>query len=86
MLYIGFSINNPWCRRHQLVKDTIIRVSKNKTLEVGLYKTNAIVGASLGIRVGKRDHTGFSFDADLLGWTLDVEFYDNRHYDERTQN
>ena len=84
MLYIGFAIRNPWSRRFEQTKELAFRVSKHKTLEIGLYKDNSIVGASLGITAGKRDHTGFNFDVQLFGRSLDVQFYDDRHYYEHT--
>lgn len=83
MIYIGFAIRNPFQQLHRMVKDWVIPVTKNKTIEVGLYRTNAIVGGSFGITGFKQDHVGFNFDIDLLGYTLDFIFYDNRHYDER---
>lgn len=84
MLYIGFAIRDPWSCRFEQTKELVFSVSKHKTLEIGLYKDNSIVGASFGITAGKRDHTGFSFDVQLLGRSLDVQFYDNRHYNEYT--
>jgi hypothetical protein len=84
MLYIGFALRNPWVRRHQQVKEWIIAVSENKTMELGVYKDNSIIGVGFGITAGKRDHPGFNFDIQLAGYNLDFIFYDNRSYDERT--
>ena len=85
MIYIGFVIRNPFSQNSQnfrLIKDKVITVSKNKTIEVGIYKTNAIIGGSFGITGFKQDHAGFSFDIELFGYQLDFIFYDNRHYGE----
>lgn len=83
MIYIGFAIRNPFTQRHQQVKDWVISVSQHKTIELGIYRNNAIIGGSFSITGFKQDHAGFSFDIELLGYNLDFTFYDNRHYEER---
>ena len=82
MIYIGFAIRNPFKQVHKIIADKVIRVSKNKTIEIGLYKNNSIIGCSFGITGFKQDHAGFNFDLELLGYNIDFIFYDNRHYDE----
>lgn len=83
MIYIEFVIRNPFSKRYDLVKNWVIAASQNKTIEVGVYRNNAIIGCSFGITGFKQDHAGFSFDIDLLGYNLDFTFYDNRHYEDR---
>jgi len=84
MLYIGFVIRNPFSRRHEMVTTKVVRVTKNKSFEIGIYRNSSIIGGSFGIDSFKQDHAGFSFDIELLGWNLDFMFYDNRHYDEKS--
>lgn len=84
MFYIGFSIRNPWSQKFTVVKNWTIPVSVNKTIEMGIYRNNSVVGCSLNITGFRHDHAGFSFDLELLGWNFNVEFYDRRHHDERT--
>ena len=84
MIYFGFAIRNPFLQRHKQVRDWVIPVSTNKTVEVGIYRNNSIIGGSFGVTGFKQDHAGFHFDLELFGWNLDFIFYDNRHYDERT--
>jgi len=83
MLYFGFALRNPFVRRHEIVKTWVIPVSENKTVEVGYYRNNSIIGGSFGITGFKRDHSGFHFDFELFGYQLDFIFYDNRHYEDR---
>ena len=83
MIYIGFAIRNPFQQLHRMLKDWVIPVSKNKTIEIGFYRNNAIIGGSFGITGFKQDHAGFNFDIELLGYNLDFIFYDNRHYNEK---
>ena len=83
MIYIGFVLRNPWNQRHIIVKNWVIAVTKNKTIEIGVYKNNAIIGGSFGITGFRQDHAGFNFDLEFMGYNLDFVFYDNRHYNER---
>jgi len=83
MLYIGFSIRNPWSRRFSPIGVKAYSVTKNKSVELGLYKTSSLLGFGFNIDSFYYDHAGFSFDIDLLGYQFDFEFYDNRHHDER---
>ncbi len=80
MLYLGFAVRNPFSRRHEILRDYVFSITKNKTIELGFYKNNSIIGASFGITGYMRDHRGFHFDIELLGYQLDFIFYDNRHY------
>lgn len=82
MIYFGFAIRNPFSRRHEILKDWVFKVSKNKSIEVGLYKNNSIIGGSFGITGMQQDHKGFHFDIELLGYQIDFIFYDNRHYED----
>lgn len=84
MIYIGFALRNPWIQRQQIIADRIIKVTKNKTIEIGIYKNNCIIEFSFSISGFKQDHAGFSFDVGLFSYNFDFMFYDNRHYNERT--
>lgn len=80
MIYIGFALRNPWSqRRHEIVVDKIINISKNKSAEVALYRNNGIFEFSFNVTGFKDNHTGFSFDVGLFGYDLEFIFYDNRH-------
>lgn len=83
MIYIGFALCNPFSRRFYSVADKVIVISKNKTIEVELFKSNTIVGGSLRVTAPKEDHAGFSFDVELFGYSLFFTFYDNRHRGQR---
>lgn len=79
MIYIGFVLRNPFIQLHSLVREWIHPVTKNTTAEIGLYRTNGIVGFGFSITGFQQDHRGVGFDLDLLGWNLDFTWYDNRH-------
>jgi hypothetical protein len=82
MIYLGFAIRNPFSRRFKPLKTWVFSLTKNKTIEAGLYKTSTIIGGSVGITSFAQDHKGFSFDIELLGYQFDCMFYDNRHHED----
>ena len=84
MIFIGFALRNPFRQQHEFVHGWVKSLTKNKTIEIGVYRNNSIIGASFNITGFRQDHAGFGFDLELLGYNLDFIFYDNRHYNERT--
>lgn len=81
MFYLGFAIRNPFMQRFDAIWGKVVKVSKNKTIEIGLYKTNEIIGTSFTVTGFKQDHKGFSFDLGLFGYNFDFQFLDNRHHE-----
>lgn len=79
MIYLGFALRNPFSRRFQLLKEWVVTVSLNTTIEVGFYKTSTIIGGSISVTSFVQDHRGFGFDLELLGYRFDFTYYDNRH-------
>jgi hypothetical protein len=84
VIFLGLALRNPWSTRFQHVAERVIAVSKNKTIELGLYKDNCIFECSFGITGFKQDHAGVRFNIGLLGYTFDFTFYHKGHYSERT--
>ena len=80
MLQFGFLLNNPWSCVFKLVCCKVFSLSKNKTIELNLYRNSSIIGGFLDITAGRRDHVGFSFALHLFGFSAEFSFYDNRHY------
>ena len=83
MLYIGFVIRNPWSKRFAPVGVKAYSVTKNKSIELGIYKTSGLLGFGFNIDSYYFDHAGFSLDLELFGYQFDFHFYDNRHYEDR---
>ena len=82
MIYFSFALRNPWWKRKfDAVKIKHFILKKYKNIEIGLYKTNTIIGGSVSIHP-RRDHGGFSFDIDVLGFMFEFDFYDSRHWDD----
>jgi len=85
MIYFGFSLNNPvWTNRFKTFWSRVWSVTKNKTLEIEVYRSHTLVGFSFTFAPFGRDHGGFSFDIELFGYALDFHFHDNRHWDPDT--
>ena len=82
MISFGFSLSNPWMKRHEYLVVKSIQVTKNKTIDITLLRNTCIVAFNVDISNFTRDHAGFTFDVGLLGYWFDFSFYDNRHYDE----
>jgi hypothetical protein len=82
MIFVGFSLNNPfWENRFQNIWNRYWKVSKNKNLEIEFYKHSSILGFSFTLAPVARDHAGILFNFDLLGYTVDFNWYDSRHWD-----
>lgn len=82
MIYLGFALRNPFSQRHQALWTKDIPVCKNKSIDMGLYKNNSIIGFSFNITGMQQDHKGFSFNLELLGYNFDFTFYDHRHHED----
>lgn len=84
MIFIGFALRNPWSRgRFQTIKERVVVVTTNKSIEFGIYKNDCIIEFGFGITRFKQDHAGFHFDIGVFGYHFDFTFYDNRHYEHR---
>jgi hypothetical protein len=82
MIYIGLNIYNPlWKYRFKNFWHRCWYVSKNKNLEIEIYKHSNLVGFSLSL-APFRDHAGFDFCLDLLGYSFSFNFYDTRHWED----
>jgi hypothetical protein len=82
MIYVGFSLKNPfWEDRFQNIWNRCWKIFKNKNLEIEFYKHSSLLGFSVNFNPIARDHGGFRFDIELLGYTFDFNLYDSRHWD-----
>lgn len=85
MIFVSFALRNPWwTREFNIVKVKNFILAKHKNIEIGLYKTNTLIGCSLSVHP-RRDHGGFSFDVDILGFMFKFDFYDSRHWNYETE-
>jgi hypothetical protein len=85
MIYLAATLSWPfWKNRFTTVWERDFPISHNKSLELGLYKGNAIVGFSFSWTF-RQSHAGLSFDLELLGWQFTFNQYDHRHWDDENE-
>lgn len=80
MIYFNFTLKNPLSNRWKIwfTKNGIL--SKNKAWEFNGYKTAHII--SLDIKWDfKTDHAGLQLMVGILGFDLEFNLYDRRHWD-----
>lgn len=79
MIYIGFTIRNPYWIRFDPIMTKYHSVTQNKSIDYGFYKTEVLLQASLSITTAAQEHKGFTIELGLAGYSFDFTFYDNRH-------
>lgn len=82
MVILDISIVNPLSDRWRILKNKHFNIAKNKILEMNAYETNTIV--SLGVSLSAfTDHSGVRIQLGLLGFDVELHYYDTRHADVR---
>jgi hypothetical protein len=84
MINLKLSILNPWQDRFENVYAAAGKTPfKHKYWEVQLIKSNDLVTVDLRIS-HKTDHAGVDLWLGLLGYSVNLNFYDNRHWNYET--
>lgn len=78
MLNISLIIYNPWCKTQKILISKNFKISKNKSLEINLYKSRHVISFEFDIRCNC-DHAGSRLMIGLLGFDFEINFYDNGH-------
>jgi hypothetical protein len=80
MIHYSFRIQNPYSNRfeHAVTKHGI--VTQNKAWEVNIYRTATVFSNSLELTM-RRDHAGLRLEIGLLGYDIEFQIYDVRHWD-----
>ena len=83
MINLRFSITNPWWDRFETVYWKAGKTPfQNKFYECQVMKSDDIVAFEL--RVNARcDHAGVDLWLGLFGYSVNLNFYDNRHWDHK---
>ena len=79
MIYINFSLMNPWSDLFKPVWSWDKKVTKNKAVEVEVYRSNTVAEFETRLR-HREDHAGLIIGLGLLSYTLRAQFYDTRHW------
>jgi hypothetical protein len=81
MINLAINIRNPYSNRFENIKcwsgDTPI---KNKFWEVQIYKSSDVLDFGLNIS-HRQSHAGIRLCLGLFGYNIEVQIYDNRHWD-----
>jgi hypothetical protein len=81
MIHLNFSITNPWNQDlWKILWNTSGSITKHKAVEFNGYCTGHIVDAEFDLTV-KGDHAGARVMLVLLGYGVELHFYDMRHWD-----
>jgi hypothetical protein len=82
MIYYSFRIKNPYSDRlqHAVTKQGV--VTQNKAWEFNVYRTATVFALGLELSM-RRDHAGLRLEIGLLGYDVEFQIYDVRHWDYR---
>jgi hypothetical protein len=80
MIHYSFRIRNPYSNRfeHAVTKHGV--VTQNKAWEFNIYRTATVFSNSLELTM-RRDHAGLRLEIGLLGYDVEFQIYDVRHWD-----
>jgi hypothetical protein len=88
MLYLNFSLSNPWYKTFKGHKDYYNlflyhgKLSTNKHWEFEGYKdSRKVIGMEISLSWRGRDHAGLEVGLCLLGRDIALRVYDTRHWD-----
>jgi hypothetical protein len=83
MFTFNFGIKNPFSKRFQSIVTKHGAVTKNKSWELQLSKTNDILGIEISFTT-RQSHSGVYLSLALFGYELIFNIHDNRHWDYLT--
>ena len=79
MIYINFSLMNPFSHRFEPMLSFGKKLFKNKAFELELYRSNTIIEFETRLTF-REDHAGLTLGLGVFSYTLRVQFYDTRHW------
>lgn len=79
MIAVKFNLRNPWSDRFANVWYKNYRLTKHKTLELQIYKSNDLLEVSVEY-TARRDHAGLNIELGLIGYNFIFNVHDNRHW------
>jgi hypothetical protein len=80
MINLNFNIRNPYSNRFENIKCwTGSTFVKNKYWELQIYKSADILDVGL-TATHRQSHAGIRLSFGLLGYNVEAQFYDNRHW------
>ncbi len=79
MINLRFSIVNPWSDLFDAGWCWSKKLTKNKAIELQLYRCNTIVEGQVEFTT-RQDHAGVRLEIGFLSYVLAFNLYDTRHW------
>jgi hypothetical protein len=83
MILLQFNISNPLSDTWTILWNKSSFLSKNKAIEFNGYRTNHIINVDFNFKPSG-DHAGARIMLGILGFNIELHFYDTRHWDWET--
>lgn len=80
MIYLKFNLSNPWSDRWKIVYAKSKRIGLHKAFEFNVHKTSEVVEFDLEVTT-RCSHAGARLMLSLFGYSVELHFYDTRHWD-----
>jgi hypothetical protein len=85
MILLQFNISNPLSDTWTILWNKSSFLSKNKAIEFNGYRTNHIINVDFNFKP-KGDHAGARVMLGILGFDIELHFYDTRHWNWETNS
>jgi hypothetical protein len=86
MITLKFSVTNPWWNRFANIKCWAGKTPfKNKFWEVQIMKSDDLLTIDLRV-TARQDHAGAELWLGVFGYAVNLQFYDNRHWDSEVED
>lgn len=82
MIYVSFGLSNPFSSRFANICCKSWQVAKYKTLELEFLKDTTIIDVMIRI-TARQSHGGADIGFGLLGYSVSLRYYDNRHWNQK---
>lgn len=79
MIYLQFTLNNPWKHRWEILKCKHGLLYSTKAWEITTYRTNQIISFEFRYTIHS-SHAGLTVMLGLLGFTIEASILDVRHW------
>jgi hypothetical protein len=83
MIYLSFSISNPFSKRFETVYSTSGKITEYKCYEFEVIRNSEIIGCFFSL-TSRQDHAGLEIAFSLLSWYFAFNINDSRHWDRKT--
>jgi hypothetical protein len=81
MIYLSFSLSNPFSNRYSCVYEKTGKTwNPHKFWDLTICKKSSIIGFTFDFNI-RQDHAGSGLEIEFFGWSIDYRFYDDRHWD-----